>query len=99
VRWAFTCGRPEPLLASLCATVRDREAEIEELCRASSTTLSANASLRRELTFQLLVELSGGPYLLHSHHGGSAVKPVGVGEGRAIAEPWSSRTSGLAAPC
>jgi hypothetical protein len=23
----------------------------------------------------------------------------GVGEGRAIAEPWSSRTSGLAAPC
>jgi len=34
VRRAFACGRPEPLLASLRAAVRDREAEIEELCRA-----------------------------------------------------------------
>nr|CAB3461194.1 unnamed protein product [Digitaria exilis] len=34
VRRAFACGRPEPLLASLCAAARDREDEIEELCRA-----------------------------------------------------------------
>jgi len=34
VRRAFACGRPEQLLASLHAAVRDREAEIEELCRA-----------------------------------------------------------------
>ncbi|KAF8772790.1 hypothetical protein HU200_005377 [Digitaria exilis] len=34
VRRAFACGRPEPLLASLRAAARDREAEIEELCRA-----------------------------------------------------------------
>jgi hypothetical protein len=50
----------------------------------------------RELAFQLLVELAGGPYLLHSHHGGSAVKPVGVGEGRAIAESRSSHASWVA---
>jgi exocyst complex component 6 len=31
---AFACGRPEPLLASLRSAVRDREAEIEELCHA-----------------------------------------------------------------
>jgi hypothetical protein len=95
---AFACGRLEPLLALLHGAARDWEAEIKELCRASSTTLSADASLRCELAFQLLVERTDGPYLLHSHHGGSTIKSVGVGEGRAIAEPWSSRASGLAAP-
>ncbi|XP_047048090.1 exocyst complex component SEC15B [Lolium rigidum] len=34
VRRAFACGRPEPLLSSLRAVARDRESEIEELCRA-----------------------------------------------------------------
>ncbi|KAF2927017.1 hypothetical protein DAI22_06g171200 [Oryza sativa Japonica Group] len=34
VRRVFTCRCPEPLLASLWAAARDRETEIEELCRA-----------------------------------------------------------------
>uniref|UniRef100_M8B590 Putative exocyst complex component 6 n=1 Tax=Aegilops tauschii TaxID=37682 RepID=M8B590_AEGTA len=34
VRRAFACGRPEQLLSSLRAVARDRESEIEELCRA-----------------------------------------------------------------